>query len=346
LRHPVRSCETNFVNGEKVYYKRAADNKWRGPAKVIGHLSTKVFVVHGSRVLRCSSSRVIPVNSTHTKGVSKDDISLEEDQTNSSDDELSIVALTPLAENSDNSDDETQVENISTQRIENEPGELRRSVRNRRAPARYIPEEGAWEPETQEANVVFIPVSRHGEPEVIAAKEAELENWKATEAVDTVDDTGQKLISTRWVVTEKEFAPGQFKPKARLVVRGFEETNEVQVDAPTASKAALRTVLAIAANKQWGLEHVDVKAAFLQGRKIERNVYVKPPEEAATDGKVWRLRKAAYGLVDAARNWYLSVKGILLQLGCVQSNLDKAVFRYYDKGELLGAIVLKERVKT
>ena len=81
-------------------------------------------------------------------------------------------------------------------------------------------------------------------------------------------------------------------------------------------------------------------AAFLQGRKIERNVYVKPPEEAATDGKVWRLRKAAYGLVDAARNWYLSVKDTLLQLGCVQSNLDKAVFRYYHEGELLGAIVL------
>ena len=241
LRHLVRSCETNFVNGEKVYYKRAADNKWRGPAKVIGHLSTKVFVVHGSRVLRCSSSRVIPVNSTHTKGITKDDISLEEDQTNSSDDELSIVALTPLAENGDNSDDETQVENNSTQQNENEPEELRRSVRNRQAPARYIPEKGAWETETQEANIVFIPVSRHGEPEVIAAKEAELENWKATEAVDTVDDTGQKLISTRWVVTEKEIAPGQFKPKAKLVVRGFEETNEVQVDAPTASKAALRT---------------------------------------------------------------------------------------------------------
>ena len=91
-------------------------------------------------------------------------------------------------------------------------------------------------------------------------------------------------------------------------------------------------------------EHIDVKAAFLQGRKIERNVYVKPPEEAATDGKVWRLRKAAYGLVDAARNWYLSVKDTLLHLGCVQSNLDKAVFRYYHEGELLGAIVLHVEV--
>ena len=175
---------------------------------------------------------------------------------------------------------------------------------------------------------------------MIEAKHAELENWNATEAVDVVEDKGKKLIFTRWVITEKEFAPGQFKPKASLVVRGFEESNEEQVDAPTASKAALRIVLAIAADKQWSLEHVDIKSAFLQGRKLDRNVYLKPPEEAATGNKIWRLRKAAYGLVDAARNWYLSVKEVLTHLGCVQSNLDKAVFRWYEKDELLGAVVL------
>ena len=64
LRHPIRACETTFENGERVYYKRAADNKWRGPAKVIGYLGTKVFIVHGLTVLRCSSSRVIPISLT------------------------------------------------------------------------------------------------------------------------------------------------------------------------------------------------------------------------------------------------------------------------------------------
>ena len=232
------------------------------------------------------------------------------------------------------------VEDVTTAKQETK--EVRRSGRNKRAPARYVPETGVWQKEDndEEANVVFIPMHRHGEQEVIDAKNAELNNWKATEAVDEVEDNGQKLISTRWVITEKEIAPGKFKPKARLVVRGFEESNEIQVDAPTASKAALRTVLAIGANKQWSLEHIDIKSAFLQGRKIERNVFVKPPDEAATGNKVWRLRKAAYGLVDAARNWYLSVKEVLTQLGCLQSNLDKAVFRWYENNNLLGAVVL------
>ena len=67
---------------------------------------------------------------------------------------------------------------------------------------------------------------------------------------------------------------------------------------------------------------------------------MKPPVEASTGTKIWRLRKAAYGLVDAARNWYLSVREVLLKLGCQQSNLDKAVFRWYEKEELLGVILL------
>jgi len=41
---------------------QTANGVVRGPAKVVGHLATKVIVVHGSRVIRCSSSRVIPVN--------------------------------------------------------------------------------------------------------------------------------------------------------------------------------------------------------------------------------------------------------------------------------------------
>jgi len=49
---------------------------------------------------------------------------------------------------------------------------------------------------------------------VIEAKQAEIENWKNMEAVD---DNDQKVISTRWVLTEKEYLDGKIKPKARLV---------------------------------------------------------------------------------------------------------------------------------
>jgi len=80
------------------------------------------------------------------------------------------------------------------------------------------------------------------------------------------------------------------------MIRGFEEDENIQVDAPTAAKVTLRTVLAIVANEDWILKTIDIKAAFLQGRPIERSVYLIPPGEAELTGKLWRHCKT-YGLV-------------------------------------------------
>ena len=52
-------------------------------------------------------------------------------------------------------------------------------------------------------NVVFIPRERHGEPEIVKAKLAEIDNWIKMEVVDVVNGKGQKIMSTRWVITEK-----------------------------------------------------------------------------------------------------------------------------------------------
>ena len=40
---------------------------------------------------------------------------------------------------------------------------------------------------------------------------------------------------------------------------------------------------------------VDIKSAFLQGKPIERDVYVKPSKEAHTK-KIWKLDATVYGL--------------------------------------------------
>ena len=51
LRHPVRSCEVMFINGDKVFYKRDDNRRWRGPGKVLGQLGTVVYVMHTVHVL-------------------------------------------------------------------------------------------------------------------------------------------------------------------------------------------------------------------------------------------------------------------------------------------------------
>ena len=46
----------------------------------------------------------------------------------------------------------------------------------------------------EEVNAVMIPPNRHNEPEVLEAKNNELENWRIFEVMDEVKDLGQKTI--------------------------------------------------------------------------------------------------------------------------------------------------------
>ena len=100
------------------------------------------------------------------------------------------------------------------------------------------------------------------------------------------------------------------------MARGFEEGEDSSIrrDSPTCMKESLRLTLVTAASKGWQIGSLEIKSAFLQGQKIERDVYIKPPKEAGTD-RLWKLNKTVYGLGDASRGWYLRVKDQLRALG-------------------------------
>ena len=94
--------------------------------------------------------------------------------------------------------------------------------------------------------------------------------------------------------------------KARFVAKGFQERNKnnLRTDSLTCTKENLRIMFALAATNSWKVKSLDIKSAYLQGKEIERLVYVKPPVQVTRD-KLWRLKKAIYGLNDAARLWCL-----------------------------------------
>ena len=86
---------------------------------------------------------------------------------------------------------------------------------------------------------------------------------------------------------------------------------------------------------------MDIKAAFLQGRDITRNVYVKPPLEANCDkNTLWKLNKSVYGLKDASREWYLTIKTLLMNQGCKQLLTDPSAFCYYENDVLSGVFLM------
>ena len=169
------------------------------------------------------------------------------------------------------------------------------------------------------------------------AKEKEIQNWRINDVYEEVEDRGQRVISVRWVVTEKVI-DGMTKIKARLVARGFEENTEsLRKDSPTCSKETVRILLSLASLKSWDCHTVDVRSAYLQGNRIDREVYLKPPREFY-NGKLWKLNKTVYGLCDAARAWYIRVKTELLNLGAKRCSLDSSLFMWYRDGHLEGIV--------
>ena len=122
--------------------------------------------------------------------------------------------------------------------------------------------------------VTQIPVKFHTDPAVVQAKADELEKWKKFEAYEEVEMEDQHILSTRWVVVQKDETR---KIKARLCVRGFEEFVHPQSDSPTASNDSFRVFLAISANEGFDIKSLDVTSAFLQGYPLKRDVFVFPP---------------------------------------------------------------------
>ena len=100
--------------------------------------------------------------------------------------------------------------------------------------------------------------------------------------------------------------------KARLVARGFQESLKPQSDSPTASKDSFKMLMAVAANSRFKLVLVDIRAAFLHSKVLDRDVFVEPPIDVKKQGWIWRLKKPLYGLDDASRKFWLRVKEVFL----------------------------------
>ena len=152
---------------------------------------------------------------------------------------------------------------------------------------------------------------------------------------------GQKAISTRLVIipTDDDEDP----LRSRICARGYEENlteSKVRKDSPTAGKPIIKIFFGLLATLQWLCHSIDIKSAFLQGEKIDREVFLKPPKEAANaEGKLWLLNKAVYGLSDASRVWYFSIKKCLMKAGCIQVKTDPAMFYWYNQNKLEGIFV-------
>ena len=73
------------------------------------------------------------------------------------------------------------------------------------------------------------------------------------------------------------------------------------------------------------MKSADVKTAFLQRKKIEREKSIYDHQKKPTPNKIWRLQKRVYGLAEARKYWYLPVKEDLIKLGAIITSTDPGI---------------------
>ena len=81
-----------------------------------------------------------------------------------------------------------------------------------------------------------------------------------------------KVISSRCVWTKMDSEDGKLEMECRIVGRGFQEQfdEHLRRDSPTCSQLLVNLICSIAASRGMKLTAADVRGAFLQGLKIER----------------------------------------------------------------------------
>nr|GEU56862.1 ribonuclease H-like domain, reverse transcriptase, RNA-dependent DNA polymerase [Tanacetum cinerariifolium] len=130
--------------------------------------------------------------------------------------------------------------------------------------------------------------------------------------------TGKRATGSKWVLRNKNDERGiRIRNKARLVAQGYTQEEGIDYDevfAPVAKFEAIRLFLAYALFKDFVVYQMDVKSAFLYGM-IEEEVYVCQPlgfKDLDFPDKVYKVKKALYGLHQALRAWHETLSTYLL----------------------------------
>ena len=146
----------------------------------------------------------------------------------------------------------------------------------------------------------------------------------------------RNIVGSKWVFRIKRKSDGDVdKYKARLVARGFTQiygTDYFETYSPVAKLTSFRTILALAAREDWDIDCFDFDGAYLNGELSEdEEIYMEnPPGYDEDDDTVKRLKKSLYGLKQAGRKWYDTLKRTLADLGFRVSNADPGVFHAHD----------------
>jgi len=153
---------------------------------------------------------------------------------------------------------------------------------------------------------------------------------------------GMKPIGVKWIFKTKLKENGEInKFKTRLVAKGYAQQygmDYTKVFAPVTKHDTIWIILSTAAHHGWSIFQLDVKSAFLHG-ELNEEIYVQQPTgfmKIGEEEKVYKLRKALYGLIQAPRAWYNKIENYFLHNGFERCLWEHTLFtKSVEGGKLL-----------
>ncbi|GAU43961.1 hypothetical protein TSUD_283880 [Trifolium subterraneum] len=154
------------------------------------------------------------------------------------------------------------------------------------------------------------------------AMDTEIEAIKANNTWELSDlPKGAKAIGVKWVYKTKYNENGKIdKHKARLVVKGY--------------------------SQKYGIDYNE--SAFLHG-DLEEDIYVEQPlgYQQGDTNKVYKLKKALYGLRQAPRAWYSKIEAYFLCEGFKKCPVEHTLFvKHIDHDILIVSVYVDDLIVT
>ena len=151
-----------------------------------------------------------------------------------------------------------------------------------------------------------------------------------------------RILSSRFAYRDKNLARRradasvEWKAKSRLVVSGHTDpdiaSGALRTDSPTVSRTAVMCLLQIAASRtdeNWGISAGDVTAAFLNGERLDRELYLRQPKHGLPGlhpDQLIKVEKGVFGLIDSPRKWWKKFKKDIQELTIILGDNKEAKF--------------------
>ena len=160
---------------------------------------------------------------------------------------------------------------------------------------------------------------------------------------------GKNVMKVRWVYDHKFDGQGKLiRMKGRIVAKGFTQVyghDYTETFSPTVRFKTFIMLCTLKASSggKMKTDLWDVSTAFLNA-DADTEMYCEQPAGWEVPGKprrqwVYKLDKTIYGTKQAGRNWHIHLKGILSEIGFVQSQADECLFTLRKDGTYMHILV-------